>query len=153
MTTRSVAPKKTLEEKFWEKVERIPEAGCWIWMGGCTSGGYGRCCGKYAHRLSYEMHIGEIPQGLEIDHLCRIHCCVNPAHLEPVTHKVNLNRGMCADVQRSRHAARTHCPQGHAYDDENTYFYPGGRKCKSCILERVRERRRISKELFGVSGP
>lgn len=87
------------EERFWAKVDRRDGGDCWPWLGTTTSTGYGlfgvpredRTVG--AHRYAYELVVGPIPTGLELDHLCRVRNCVNPAHLEPVTHAENLRRG------------------------------------------------------------
>lgn len=76
------------------------ESGCWLWVGECNDNGYGRFSVKgrkvYAHRSSYEIHVGPIPEGLHIDHLCRVRNCVNPEHLEPVTRSENVRRGIRA---------------------------------------------------------
>lgn len=106
--------------------------GCWIWQGATHASGYGviRIAddqNAYAHRFFYEHHIGPIPEGLTIDHLCRVHACVNPEHLEPVTLRENC--------QRFIHPAslRTHCVRGHAFDEANTYRNPAGRReCRAC---------------------
>lgn len=71
----------------------IDENGCWIWQRGMYQGGYGHFRDNYAHRASYEMHVGPIPDGLVIDHLCRVRACVNPSHMEPVTSGENTKRG------------------------------------------------------------
>jgi hypothetical protein len=149
MTARIVAPKKTTAERFWEKVERVPWSGCWIWIGGCNGVGYGLLWEgsfskklKLAHRVSFEMHIGPIPAGLDLDHLCRVRCCVNPDHLEPVTRAVNINRGVVAQVHRARAELITHCPKGHPYDEANCYHHPNGtRNCRACGRERMRKKR------------
>lgn len=105
---------------------------CWLWP--TAKGGYGavwfngRTCG--AHRAVYEIFHGPIPKGMELDHLCRVHSCVNPDHLEPVTHVENVMRGKGIGVQN---AAKTHCPQGHPYDDVNTYWWRTWRYCRSCL--------------------
>lgn len=123
------ASKLTRIERFMAKVEMITESGCWIWLGSVTRGGYGlfqadRLMG--AHRFAYEHFIGTIPTGLQIDHLCRVRCCVNPAHLEAVTGKVNTNRG------RRWESEKTHCPQGHPYDESNTKRWKNNRYCREC---------------------
>ena len=88
-----------------------------------------------AHRFAYELLIGPIPDGLQIDHLCRVPLCVNVAHLEPVTNRVNTVRGKAGLRQRTK----THCPRGHAYDAANTRLYKGGRYCRACHLVQTRE--------------
>lgn len=110
---------------------------CWEWMG-TVSMGYGIFRGKKAYRMSYETFVGEIPNGLVIDHLCENRSCVNPYHLEPVTRGENTRRA-------SHKRIREVCPRGHAYDAENTYILPksGGRVCRTCMNER---NRRIAKE-------
>lgn len=112
--------------RWWQKV--IPTDGCWHWTGYLSDQGYGRLWdGKavqYAHRLSFEMFRGQIPDGLDLDHLCRNRGCVNPAHLEPVTRRENVSRGK---------ALITHCPHGHEYTPQNTiYRKAGGRVCRTC---------------------
>lgn len=103
-----------------------PNTGCWLWLG-AVSNGYGRALGgKLAHRLMYEREVGAVPDGLDLDHLCRVRSCVNPAHLEPVTRRENLLRG---DTIPRRNAMRNTCANGHAYDyiDSN-----GSRHCRTC---------------------
>ncbi len=153
---RNYRPKRrpTAEERFWAKVGHAgalpaPDtlaAGrgrCWTWMGAKSSFGhgvfnFGDRVGR-AHRFSYGLRFGEIPPGRELDHLCRNPSCVNPAHLEPVTHRVNMLRGTNV---ASRNAAATHCPKGHPYTPENTGpTSGGGRRCRTC--HREAERRRI----------
>lgn len=115
---------------------------CWIWIGGRSSGGYGyvRFNGKMqiAHRVIYELLVGPIPKGLDLDHLCRNRACCNPEHLEPVTRKENVRRGdgIKATIKRhQKHRENTHCPYGHEYTPENTYNYKGGRSCNQCRKE------------------
>lgn len=148
MTDRSAAQlnasRRQWQARFWKKVEPIPIAGCWIWTG-ATSGGYGHVRLlrelKLAHRLSYELIKGPIPEGLELDHLCRVPCCVNPEHLEPVTSVENTKRGKLAEVTRARYARITHCPRGHAYAGENLGVANGARYCRQCRREARSQRR------------
>lgn len=120
------------KERFMNLVIPIPESGCWIWAGAINWKGYGRfwLSGKLksAHRISYEWFIGEIPKGLQIDHLCRVRCCVNPNHLEPVTPQINSSRGNVGAYW----ANKTHCPHGHLYSKDNTYRNNGKRFCRTC---------------------
>lgn len=119
-------------ERFLTKTNRTES--CWLWEGGKTKGGYGTF--KFqrrtvmAHRFAYESFVGTIPEGLHLDHLCRVRHCVNPAHLEPVANRENVLRG---DTIPARNAVKTHCPQGHEYSEVNTYIHPDGRRtCRMC---------------------
>ena len=126
---------------YASRIEVI-DTGCWMWTGARTQGkrrpSYGVVklpTGRTgAHRAVYAEVMGPIPKGLELDHLCRVPLCVNPAHLEPVTHRENILRGKTVPA---RNAAKTHCPQGHEYTPENTYVNPieGYRQCRTCIRE------------------
>lgn len=133
-----------LPERIAQKIAL--EGECWAWTGAHIRGGYGqvRFDGKpqSAHRVVYELLVGPIPNGLEIDHLCRNRSCVNPAHLEPVTHDENM--------ARSARATQTHCVHGHPLTDDNIYQEGKARKCRVCRKargERFRERARESARL------
>jgi hypothetical protein len=95
-------PARPMRERFDEKWRLDPETGCWIWTASkkvtVRAGSYGSFTvqsgkNQLAHRVAYELYVGPIPEGLELDHLCRRPECVNPAHLEPVDHRENLARG------------------------------------------------------------
>jgi hypothetical protein len=113
---------------------------CWIWQASIkTKTGYGsfgwgrRSYSIPAHRACFLLFVGSIPEGLELDHLCRRRACVNPDHLEPVTTKVNNNRGIGPECARQRQLAKTHCPKGHEYTEANTYrFGKNYRACRQC---------------------
>jgi hypothetical protein len=105
---------------------------CWIWTGALVKGYPYVTIGKRkrrAHRVTYEMLVGPIPDGLTLDHLCRRTSCINPRHLEPVTSKVNILR---SEGPGAHNAAKTHCPQGHPYSRENTRLVSGRRECIEC---------------------
>jgi len=119
---------------FWSYVRTSD--GCWEWQA-ATDAGYGRFyLGPaytpvvwFAHRLAYQLCVGPIPEGLEIDHLCRNHGCVNPSHLEAVTKRVNTLRGVS---KASINAQKTHCTKGHLLDGNNLYVWRNQRKCLTC---------------------
>lgn len=121
--------------QVWPKVDRSngPDS-CWVWLAARGTGGYGliKVAGRMrmAHRYVFENLVGPIPEGLQIDHLCRNRPCVNPAHLEAVTSRVNTLRG---NTLQAENAAKTHCAQGHRFSPENTSISAiGQRKCRTC---------------------
>lgn len=129
---RRNGPPQTTIDRFWAKVVwNGDEDECWTWEASKNCGGYGHFTagGRHfsAHRFAYELLVGPIPEGLDLDHLCRVRNCVNPAHLEPVTRRENLLRGKTI---QARNAAKTHCPQGHPYWGDNLYI--DARGCRSC---------------------
>lgn len=130
--------------KFWARV-RVAESGCWIWTGALTLGGYGHTWegGRYAyaHRVAYRAVKGAIPPALTLDHLCRVRACVNPDHLEPVTHRENILRSPIALA--AINARKTHCKYGHELTGSNVVRYashPSQRPCRACVNRRQRER-------------
>lgn len=129
--------------KRFEAKYRVDLSGCWIWTAYLDECGYGRFSfyGKQtgAHRAAYRLYVGEITKGKEIDHLCRVRNCVNPSHLELVTRSENCSRGAAAGTFGKKNKIKTHCPQGHPYDEENTYFAPNGwRQCNICRGEHMK---------------
>ena len=123
------------------RIDRDSSPPCWLWTGGKNQYGYGRfyvAAGQpqaVAHRAVYELHRGPVPAGLVLDHLCRVPACVNPDHLEPVSHAENLRRG--ATKGGALYTPPTHCPHGHEYDESNTYWRRGAagnmtRDCRAC---------------------
>ncbi len=149
------------ESRFWAKVNKDgPDPSedtlaarlgpCWLWSGALGGDGYGRFSVSRrtlgAHRFAYELLVGPIPEGLTIDHLCRVPRCVNPAHLEAVTVGENVLRG---DGESARRARQTHCKNGHLFDEANTYINPrGGRQCRACDREFKRRRVRVEAALL-----
>ena len=126
---------------------KINANGCWEWTGSKTKNGYGQIGvgGKLfmAHRYIYEQKIGPVPCSLDLDHLCRNRCCVNPDHMEPVTRSENLKRGNSGIWAKLVNGAKTHCPKGHEYSGANLYVHPrGARCCRVCTNERARLRRK-----------
>lgn len=121
--------------RFWSHVEKTDT--CWLWTGALTGNGYGQIRLKDGsrhgvHRFAYELVVGPIPDGLYLDHICRVRNCVRPSHLEPVTPGENLLRSPLTN------SGKTHCKWGHRFDEHNTYHRPsGGRGCLTCNRERL----------------
>lgn len=131
-----------------ERIEALsmpePNSGCWLWLGMIKRNGYGTLGVKsgrgwrtqHAHRVSYELACGPVPDGADLDHKCRNRACVNPGHLEPVTRSVNLRRSPV--MNRQTH--KTHCPEGHPYSGTNNR---GQRICRVCLAAaQARSRRK-----------
>jgi len=124
----------TPEQRFWQYVNPIlDDRGCWEWTGPRRGKGYG-CFGVdrrkvQAHRFAYEMLVGDIPEGLNLDHLCRNLICVNPRHLEPVTNRENILRGINFIADQAK---KTHCKNGHELSGDNLISWRGHRACKAC---------------------
>lgn len=125
----------SLRERLLALADATSLDACWPWRGAKTTKKYGKFSigGKIyqAHRISYLVFIGPVPDGLVIDHLCRNRSCINPRHMEAVSSRENTLRGYGPAGLNSK---KTHCPQGHPYSDENTRILPrkGGRRCKAC---------------------
>jgi hypothetical protein len=115
--------------------DRGYETPCWVWQRFINPAGYGMKrvgpATRLAHRVYYVARFGAVPEGLELDHLCRVRACVNPDHLEPVTKRVNILRG---EGTGAKYARRTHCAQGHPLSGDNLYIRPinGARVCLAC---------------------
>lgn len=144
-------------ERIRELVE-IDANGCWIWQRSLSSYGYGIFRHEkhqvLVHRYAYQIFIGEIPAGLDLDHLCRTRACCNPAHLEPVTRRVNLLRGQTIPAEN---AAKTHCKRGHEFTPENTRIQKQygrvSRGCRTCIAEYRRRWRRDRRRRHAPTPP
>jgi HNH endonuclease len=129
--------------RFWSKVDRTGGAdSCWLWKAGTRPNEGGQLYGRFnvshglavsAHRFAYQLYHGTLEPKLVIDHLCRNTLCVNPQHMEAVTHAVNILRGVGKGALNAR---KTHCKRGHVLDLFNTYWIPkGGRACRQCQRE------------------
>ncbi len=132
--------------RFWSKVNKDGPlwegTPCWLWTDHRRDG-YGSIYGEdkrnqYAHRIAYTIIRGPIPEGLQIDHLCRVRHCVNPKHLEPVTAYENWRRG---NGPAAINARRTHCKRGHPFTAENTRMKQSSRVCRQCHALESKERR------------
>jgi hypothetical protein len=143
-------------ERFEQKYVSEPNTGCWLWIGATSPKGYGQfrhgARRVLAHRFSYEYSIGPIPAGLQIDHLCRVRSCVNPSHLEPVTNRENILRGVGLPAVNNR---KTECHNGHTFTSENTYTYMGPwekrracRKCRVVTNRKYRARIAVQQEVY-----
>jgi len=140
-----------LADRFWPKVEKT--AHCWEWRGAKSRDGYGYFSVapktmRYAHRVAFELLVGPIPDGMQLDHLCRNRACVRPDHLEPVTGRENRLRGSGFVAEK---AQQTHCIHGHLLDEANTYIRPsnGTRHCRECNrvkAQLLRDRKQIAVE-------
>lgn len=143
-------------ERFMSHVKVTP-GGCWKWIGATKPGGYGIfVIKKYgiqktynAHRWSYEYHKGKIPEGLTIDHLCRVRNCVNPDHLEAVTMRENLMRG---NGYTAKNARKTHCPRGHLLvpvpESRATKNRTTRRHCPKCDILKALEWRKANPDRY-----
>ena len=120
-----------LEVRFWAKVQKTDA--CWLWTAAKHPFGYGhiKIDGRVeaAHRVSWQMARGPVPEGLVLDHLCRTPSCVRPDHMEPVTLWENTRRGTCYSAEAVR---KTHCKHGHEFTPENTYHWRTSRICRTC---------------------
>lgn len=123
-----------------DKIIPEPNTGCWLWTAFCMDNGYGQFTfgGKHylAHRASYTHFNGVIPEEKQIDHICKVRCCVNPDHLEAVTCRENLLRG---ETVTAHHATKNACDNGHPYTAENTRVWKGIRICRACHRQRARK--------------
>ena len=136
-----------LPKRFLDKTKKM-ENGCIFWTAFRDGNGYGKFgIGRkvfLAHRVTYEQLIGNVGAGLELDHLCRNRACVNPFHLEPVSHKTNCQRGLAGHKER----IKTHCPQNHEYTEENIYWYNNHRYCRKCHYNYSKKYRLKHRRIF-----
>jgi HNH endonuclease len=127
------------EERFFKHVFPEPNTGCWLWGGMWNQDGYAVFSDGNkkvsAHRKAYKKFKGLIPNDLEIDHKCRVRCCVNPDHLRLLTHTDNTALSIHSK-ETHRNGRKTFCPRGHLFDEANTFFEKNGaRKCRTCKSE------------------
>jgi hypothetical protein len=140
----SIAGPPSVLQRFWSNIDRNGTGGCWVWQGEVTNT-YGRIFvggerkRQLVHRFAYEMFVGPIEPGMEIDHVCKVRLCANPDHLDQVTGRENKLRSIGF---ASANAKKTECIHGHPFDERNTHVTKNGqRKCRACDRDRVRARR------------
>lgn len=143
-TGRSIQPKRRpILERFFDRVFFEPNTGCWLFDGSQSPDGYAYFYVadrkmKVAHKFLYEREVEPVPDGMELDHLCLVRCCVNPQHLEVVTHAENVRRAQVRNYNRNK----THCRRGHPYSGYNlTVTSNGERSCKTCRRDDMRRSR------------
>ena len=127
-------------DRFLRFCSPEPNTGCWLWLGTVAQNGYAKFGGGglnghrmlLAHRFAYTAFVGPVPANLELDHLCRVRCCANPAHVTPKTHRDNMLAGETLPAIGMR---RTACPAGHPYDSHDGK----GRRCKRCRAKHTRD--------------
>lgn len=133
-------PATPIMDRFWPKVQKGETTeDCWLWTAALNPDGYGHFISPgptwpAAHRVAYAQLVGEIPVGFELDHLCRVRRCVNPWHLEPVSHRTNVLRG---DGLAAHQTKSLSCKHGHPWTSENTHIRADGKRaCLACRRER-----------------
>jgi hypothetical protein len=142
----------TVQERIERSIEKNTND-CWIWKLARTKQGYGRIAHNnkscFAHRVSYQTYVGDIPEGLVLDHVCRTRECVNPEHLEAVTFAENIRRGARGVLNPQRQA--THCKWGHEFNEKNTYWKTSesGSKSRMCITCKNRRKTKAWKNYRG----
>lgn len=150
-----------LPERIAKHIAPEPNSGCWLWMGCVAPNGYPKVARKHdgggwttanAHREVYKILVGDIPEGLDLDHKCKVRCCVNPAHVKLATRAENMAN---AESNRKAMLARTHCKRGHEFNEASTRWFRSPwtgepvRQCRPCLrvaqrrfhLENIEERR------------
>lgn len=137
-----------IEKKILEKIEKTNS--CWLWKGSITDRGYGQYSSKLVHRLIWQLKNGPVPKGLELDHLCRVRSCVNPVHLEAVTHAENNRRGNSPSAMAMR---KTHCFRGHRLSEDNIYRHKGKKSAKRKNWRICKECHIINNAKFKAKNP
>ena len=141
--------RKTIEQRLLEKcIKPVDSDSCWQWIGARQPTGYGQLWNgtrpEQAHRISYRIYVGQIPENMEIDHKCRNPSCINPAHLEPVLHKENIYR---SNTIMGINARKTSCKRGHPLEGHNLVISSvGTRQCRTCINMHARNAKRKRRE-------
>lgn len=140
-----------VRQRFDAKWTPEPNTGCWLWTACVVHSGYGNFDREEAHRVAWRLYRGPIPEGMYIDHMCRVRSCVNPDHLRVVTPKQNSLEN--SESFAAKYAKQTECVRGHPFSGDNLRVDAGGRRCKQCDRDDHRRNYRRTKRFLAARCP
>lgn len=142
MRGKTIKNVEEIKDRLLQRMRVDKKTNCWMWQKYISPDGYARTCYQRffpnvtgAHRISYSLFRGPIPEGMVIDHLCRTRSCINPDHMEVVTAIENNRRGIYP-THTHRNGRKTHCKRGHPFNKKNTIMVQGSRQCRACIYKK-----------------